>query len=130
MPDPTSLHPFAFVLAVQDLDRNTAYFRDVLGFSVEWPDATDWRLVTRGRVRIMLGACPASMPPSAIGDHSYFGYMEADDVDALHDEFAARGAVVLQAPADRPYGMRECVVATPDGHRFVVGQTITRKSQP
>jgi catechol 2,3-dioxygenase-like lactoylglutathione lyase family enzyme len=119
-----TLQPFAFVLAVQDLDRNTAYFRDVLGFSVEWPDATDWRLVSRGRVRIMLGACPDAMRPSAIGDHSYFGYMEAENVDALHEEFAANGAVILQSPADRPYGMREFVVATPDGHRFVIGQSI------
>jgi catechol 2,3-dioxygenase-like lactoylglutathione lyase family enzyme len=56
MPVPNSLQPFAFVLAVQDLDRSTAYFRDVLGFHAEWADASDWRLLSRGHVRIMLGS--------------------------------------------------------------------------
>ncbi|WP_233888472.1 VOC family protein [Paraburkholderia flagellata] len=124
MSDTNTLRPFAFVLAVQDLDRNTAYFRDVLGFRVDWADATDWRIVARGDVRIMLGHCPDALPPVATGDHSYFGYLEVDDVNALHDEFARKGAIVLQPPVDRPYGMRECTVATPDGHRFVVGQSI------
>lgn len=124
MTDTNTLRPFAFVLAVQDLDRNTAYFRDVLGFRVDWADATDWRLVARGGVRIMLGHCPDALPPTATGDHSFFGYLEVDDVNALHDEIARKGAIVLQPPVDRPYGMRECTVATPDGHRFVIGQSI------
>lgn len=124
MTDTNTLRPFAFVLAVQDLDRNTAYFRDVLGFRVDWADATDWRIVARGSVRIMLGHCPDALPPTATGDHSFFGYLEVDDVNALHDEIARKGAIVLQPPVDRPYGMRECTVATPDGHRFVIGQSI------
>jgi|GEM_PF-5373364 len=37
--NPSTLRPFAYVLAVQDLDRSTAYFRDVLGFREEWADA-------------------------------------------------------------------------------------------
>jgi catechol 2,3-dioxygenase-like lactoylglutathione lyase family enzyme len=127
MPTPNSLQPFAFVLAVQNLDRSTAYFRDVLGFQADWTDASDWRLLSRGHVRIMLGSCPDAMSASAIGDHSYFGYMEVDDVDVLHDEFVQQGALILSPPADRPYGMREFVVATPDGHRFVVGQPVARK---
>ena len=64
--------PFAFVLAVQDLDRNTAYFRDVLGFRVDWADATDWRIVVRGGVRIMLGHCPDALPPNGHGRSRLF----------------------------------------------------------
>ena len=124
MTDTNTLRPFAFVLAVQDLERNAAYFRDVLGFRVDWADATDWRIVVRGAVRIMLGHCPDALSPAATGDHSYFGYLEVDDVQAFHDEITQRGAIVPQPPVDRPYGMRECTVATPDGHRFVVGQSI------
>ncbi|RZF29769.1 bleomycin resistance family protein [Paraburkholderia sp. UYCP14C] len=127
MPTPNSLHPFAFVLAVQDLDRSTAYFRDVLGFHADWADASDWRLLSRGQVRVMLGSCPDAVPASSIGDHSYFGYMEVDDVDVLHDEFVRQRALIVSPPADRPYGMREFVAATPDGHRFVVGQAVVRK---
>ena len=61
------ISPWAFVLAVPDLDKSAAYFRDVLGFRVLWGDATDWRLVQRDSVRVMLGHCPNDMPPSDLG---------------------------------------------------------------
>jgi hypothetical protein len=54
----TKLTPYAFVLAVQDLDRSASYFRDVLGFRISWQDATDWRLAERDGVRLMIGHCP------------------------------------------------------------------------
>jgi uncharacterized glyoxalase superfamily protein PhnB len=47
-----------------------------------------------------------------------------DDVDALHAEFVRRGAIIQQPPVDRPWGMREMAVATPDGHRMMIGQKI------
>ena len=113
--------PWAFVLAVPDLDKSADYFCDVLGFRVLWEDATDWRLVERDSVRVMLGHCPNDMPPSALGSHNWFGYVEVDDIDAFHAEIAARGAS-CSTPANRPYGMREVVVTTVDGHRIVFGQ--------
>jgi catechol 2,3-dioxygenase-like lactoylglutathione lyase family enzyme len=115
--------PWAFVLAVPDFDRSAAYFRDVLGFRVLWEDATDWRLVERNSVRIMLGNCPNALPPSELGSHNWFGYLSVDDVDALHGELTARGAA-CSAPADTGYGMREFVVTTPDGHRILFGQDV------
>jgi hypothetical protein len=39
----------------------------------------------------------------------------------------AKDAVILQTPVDKPYGMRELVIATPDGHRIVFGQQITKR---
>ncbi|WPB57439.1 VOC family protein [Xylophilus sp. GOD-11R] len=119
-----SLKAFAFVLAVPDLQRNAAYFRDALGFTIDWPADSGWHLACRGSVRVMLGYCPDAPPPSATGDHSYFAYLHVDDADALHREFTRRGAIILQAPADRPHRMREFLVATPDGHRLMVGQAL------
>jgi catechol 2,3-dioxygenase-like lactoylglutathione lyase family enzyme len=113
--------PWAFVLAVPNLDRSAVYFRDVLGFKVRWEDVTGWRLMERDTVRVMLGECPNDMRPADLGSHNWFGYLNADDVDALHAELTARGAT-CSAPADRPYGMREIVVTTVDGHRIVFGQ--------
>ncbi|MBV9784114.1 MAG: VOC family protein [Acidisphaera sp.] len=116
------LRPYAFVLAVPDLTRSAAYFRDALGFSLDWTDASDWRLLSRGAVRVMIGHCPNDIPAGETGSHSYFGYVEVDDLDGLHAEFVARGAIVRQPPADMPWGMREMLVATPDGHRLMFGQ--------
>jgi len=122
------LPPGAFVLAVPDLERSAAYYHEVLGFLVQWKEASDWRLVERDGVRVMLGHCPGDMRPSELGSHNWFGYLEVDDVDALHAEIAARGAA-CSPPRDTHYGMREIVVTTVDGHRIVFGQQI-RKSNP
>jgi catechol 2,3-dioxygenase-like lactoylglutathione lyase family enzyme len=121
------ISPWAFVLAVPDLEKSAAYFRDVLGFRVRWDEATDWRLVERGGVRVMLGHCPNDMRPADLGSHNWFGYLEVDDVDALHAEISARGAA-CSAPSDRSYGMREIVVTTVDGHRIVFGQELKGSS--
>jgi hypothetical protein len=94
-----------------------------LGFRVLWGDATDWRLVERDSVRVMLGHCPNDMPPSSLGSHNWFGYLEVDDINALHAEITARGATCSE-PANRPYRMREVVVTTVDGHRIVFGQEL------
>jgi catechol 2,3-dioxygenase-like lactoylglutathione lyase family enzyme len=115
------LRPFAFVLAVQDLERSAAWYRDVLGFKLEWEEGDDWRLAVRGGVRLMLGHCPDNKPATEIFPHDWFGYLEDDDVDALRAEFVARGAQCSE-PRDQPYGMREIIVTTIDGHRIVFGQ--------
>jgi catechol 2,3-dioxygenase-like lactoylglutathione lyase family enzyme len=117
--------PWAFVLAVPDMNRTAQYFHAVLGFQIGWTEATDWRLVERDGVRIMLGQCPTAMHPSALGSHNYFGYLDVADVDGLYAEFTAKGAV-CSAPRDTHYGMREIVVTTPDGHRLVCGQSPKR----
>jgi uncharacterized glyoxalase superfamily protein PhnB len=77
-------------------------------------------------VRVMLGHCPNDMPATELRSHNWFGYLQVDDVDALHAEIAARGATCT-SPKDRDYGMREIVVTTVDGHRIVFGQEV-RKS--
>ena len=122
---PAKIAPWAFVLAVPDLDKSAQYFRDVLGFKIKWEEASDWRLAERDGVRLMLGHCPTDMRPSALGSHNWFGYLDVDDVDALHAELTARGAN-CSAPRNTHYGMREIVVTTVDGHRIVFGQDSNR----
>jgi catechol 2,3-dioxygenase-like lactoylglutathione lyase family enzyme len=115
--------PWAFVLAVQDLEKSTAGFRDIMGCRVLWEEGSDWRLVERDTLRWMLGHCPNETRAAEIGAHSWFGYLSVDDVDGFYAELTARGADCTP-PADRSYRMREIVVTTPDGHRFVFGQDL------
>ncbi|HHQ4314274.1 TPA: VOC family protein [Serratia fonticola] len=117
----------SFVIAVRDLKTCSAYFCDVLGFDLAWPEGMDWQLATRGCVRIMLGHSPDAMSPSDTGDHNYFAYLYVDDAQALYDEFVSKGAIILAPPVDKPHGMREFTIATPDGHRMVVGQDLEKE---
>lgn len=124
MTAPGKLRAYAFVLAVPDLEKAVAYFQSALGFETEWADGGCWHTLARGDARVMLGHCPDAMPPAQLGDHSYFAYLHVDDVDALHAEFVRRGAIIRLPPADKPWGKREMAVATPDGHRLMVGQSL------
>jgi predicted enzyme related to lactoylglutathione lyase len=122
--NPPELRPHAYVLAVHDLVGSAAYFRDVLGFTLEWQDEDRWRALSRGQVRVNLGRCPDALPPAGLGDHNYFGFFATDDLDLLHAEIAAKGAIILSPPADKPWGWREMAVATPEGHRMMFAQAI------
>jgi len=116
--------PWAHVLAVHDIDFSARYFCQNLGFTLAWPDAPDWRLVQRDGVRVMLGKCPGATPAAELGPHNWFAYLDVEDVDKLHSELVASEAIILQPPSDTSYGMRELVIATPDGHRLVFGQDV------
>ena len=122
------LTPYAYVLAVHDFAGSAAYFREVLGFTVEWADGDRWQALRRGQVRVNLGRCPDALPPAELGDHNYFGLLLTPDIDDLHREFAAKGAIIVSPPADKPWGFREMAVATPEGHRMMFAQVISRPS--
>jgi len=113
------------VLAVRDLDASTRFYIDVLGFRRDFGDGSDgWSFLSRDAFKLMLGECPDERPAGELGDHSYFAYLVVDGVDALHREVSARGAEILSAPADKPWGLREFAIRTPDGHRMTFGEPI------
>lgn len=114
-----------YVIAVPDLARTAAYYRDVLGFAVHDMGDPGWCWLERDACVIMAGECPDALAPAALGDHSYFAYVALDEgLDALHAEYAARGADFIKPPRDEPWGMREFGVRSVDGHRLMFGQSL------
>lgn len=115
------------VLAVRDLRVSTSYYMDVLGFSKDPIDAEGWSFLTRDNFRVMLGKCKDEKPASELGNHSWFVYWNVDRVDEFYKEIAARGALVTSQPSDKPWGLREFTLRTPDGHRITCGEIITSR---
>jgi len=109
-----------YVLAVPDLARSSAFYRDVLGFAIQ-DLAEGWLLYVKDSCRIMAGACPDAIPPRDLGDHSYFGYLVVDRVDAYHERARGAGAEIVKPLRDEPWGMREFGLRTADGHRLMIG---------
>ena len=112
------------VLAVRDLQVSTRYYVDVLGFSVDPISAEGWSFLTRDRFRVMLGECRDEKPAAELGNHSYFAYWNIDRVDDFYREIAAKGALVTSKPENKPWGIREFGLRTPDGHRITCGETL------
>lgn len=110
------------VLAVQQLERSRQFYTDVLGFTEDDIRSPGWAFLSKGACHLMLGECPDEIPAAETGNHSWFLHLLIDDVDAYFKAVSARGAEIISTPADRAYGLREFILATPDGHRIVVGQ--------
>jgi len=115
-----------YVLAVPDAQATADYFIHALGFTAVPVSDPGWRFVKKDDCMIMLGSCPDAIPPRDLGDHSYFAYLVMDDVEAHYQELKQRGAQFLTSPTDKPWGMREFGVRTPDGHRIMMGQPIRK----
>jgi uncharacterized glyoxalase superfamily protein PhnB len=112
------------VLAVHDLERFSAWYRDVLGCEVDEVESGDWTFCRAGGVTFMLGRCPDDPPANDIGVHAYVAYLHVDDVDAFYARALDAGAEVHGPPAYKPWRRREIALRTPDGRSFMLGQRL------
>ncbi|MGB7203179.1 MAG: VOC family protein [Pyrinomonadaceae bacterium] len=113
------------VLAVKDLKIAASYFMDKLGFERDFT-APGWEFLSFGDFKVMLGECSDEMTAEATGNHSWFAHALIENVDEVYVEFIKRGVRILSPIEDKPWGIREFGVVTPDGHRIVLGQLIER----
>jgi len=117
----------ATVLRVHDLPRSRAFYRDGLGFSVEfeWEDPPSYAVLRAGETALHLslqdpppdGSEPPRLRPAIV-------YLFVHDVDALHARLEAAGVEIAIPLQTHDYGMREFEVHDPDGHKLVFGQGV------
>lgn len=113
-----------FVIAVPNLQTSAAFYRDVLGFSIEKIADPGWLFYISGACTIMAGECRDAIPPADLGDHSYFAYLQVDDIQSYYKAVRAAGAVIRKPLRDEPWAMREFAIVTADGHRIMFGQPL------
>lgn len=113
-----------YVLAVPDLQKSAAFYRDVMGFTIHEIGDPGWRFYVKDGFCIMAGDCPDAIPPGELGDHSYFAYIVMNDIDAYFEQVKNAGAEVLKELRTEPWGMREFAIRTVDGHRIMFGMDI------
>ena len=111
------------VLAVPDRHAAAKFFVEALGFRIV-NEPPGWVFVARDNCMLMLGECRDAIPPAELGDHSYFCYLRVDDADAFHAQVVASGARPTSPIADKPWGMREFALRTPEGFRLTIGHII------
>jgi catechol 2,3-dioxygenase-like lactoylglutathione lyase family enzyme len=113
-----------FVLAVTDLKKSTAYYVEKLGFTEDML-VEGWAFLSRGACHLRLGDCPGILPISQAQDHSWFAYLHVQDATSLYREFVGKGVEIWHAIGDKPWGLREFSIVTPDGHRIVFGEELS-----
>lgn len=110
------------VLPVDDLDAALRYYRESLGFAVSWTHGEPpyYGVVSRDGATIHLSEREDTRTPIV----PVTVYVVVRDVDALYDEYHARGLDIFDPPQDQDYRMREFDVRDESGHYLTFGQAI------
>lgn len=100
------------ILAVRDVARAVAFYRDVLGFEREWlyQDPPVHAGISLGRFQIMFTRSETPRPSEL--------FFRVDDVRSLEAKHRAAGATIAEPLENKPWGVAEYVIRDPDGHRL------------
>jgi catechol 2,3-dioxygenase-like lactoylglutathione lyase family enzyme len=110
------------ILFVRDVPASAAFFRDQLGFAVDFLHGTPpfYGSVSRG------GAClhlrfvhePVFNEAASREESLIAATIEVDDVAALFAESQARRVEIAQPPTKQPWGGTDMLVREPGGNTF------------
>lgn len=95
------------IFNVGDVKRAVRYYTEILGFKIEWEYPSI--------VAVSHGKCDLFLCEGDQGHPGTWVWVGLDDVDALHAEYVARGAMIRQGPTNFPWA-REIQVEDPDGN--------------
>ncbi|MGI8509808.1 MAG: VOC family protein [Gemmatimonadaceae bacterium] len=125
----TSLDDFAAQslgasLTVRDLAASAAWYRDVLGFTIDREYRRDAQIfavaVRAGHVRLLLTQDTGAQGHDREKGEGFSLLLTTEqDVDALAAQIRARGGVLASEPAD-VFGTRAFRLRDPDGFRFAI----------
>jgi uncharacterized glyoxalase superfamily protein PhnB len=126
-PGPRHFFGVVPVFLVDDVGASAEYYRDVLGFTVEflWGDGPDYGRVARDDVVLdFIRSDPPGKRNSVVAAGSDRGadvVIVVADVEEVYVEIQERGANVLERLAPREYGMLDCTIEDLNGYRLTIG---------
>jgi catechol 2,3-dioxygenase-like lactoylglutathione lyase family enzyme len=120
------------ILAVQDVERSMAFYRDRLGFMVEATyDDPPYATLTRKGARLSLaeqGHVAPDRPgvimlaPPDPSELPVVLVLEVEDARAVHSSLVGEGARLLAEPYTPPWGGLRFFVVDPDGYLVEIEQ--------
>lgn len=117
-------------IVVEDVERSSRFYRDVLGGEVLRDGEPTIVALANSWIIINVGGPPTEdkptvtlEPPREPDRVSSFLNIRVADIHAVYEQWRARGAEFLTPPTDRGAELR-CYMRDPDGHLIEVGQTI------
>ncbi|MBA3671289.1 MAG: VOC family protein [Gemmatimonadaceae bacterium] len=110
-------------LTVKDLNSSVAWYRDVVGFTVDRNMEREGKLVAvalkAGDVHILLNHDNGAKGwERTKGEGLSLMYTTTQRVDDVADRIKASGGSLLSEPADMPWGARVFTVLDPDGFKL------------
>jgi catechol 2,3-dioxygenase-like lactoylglutathione lyase family enzyme len=128
-PRPTEGIAVTHFVVTSDVGRSRHFYADVLGGEVLLAGEPTIIALANSWIVINVGGPPTDDKPTVTlepphdPDHvSSFLNVRVADINAVYEQWRARGAEFLTPPTDRGVELR-CYMRDPDGHLIEVGQT-------
>jgi predicted enzyme related to lactoylglutathione lyase len=92
---------------------------------------TQWYSLMMGEARVWVLRADTvegfqGSTPRGYGVHLY---LTVDDVDGLYDKLKASGATIVREIETQYYGLREFIVADPDGYTWTINMPVNARAQ-
>jgi uncharacterized glyoxalase superfamily protein PhnB len=121
--NPLDARAIMLSLTTHDLARSIAWYRDVLGFTVDYTNERDGKLASAG---IRSGAAKIFLNQDdggrgwerQKGEGFAITFDIGHDVDTVAAALKSRGATLAMEPTDMPWGVRMLRLVDPDGYRL------------
>lgn len=109
-------------IPVVDLIPALSYYRDRLGFAIDWSDEQlGLAGLSRDDARVFMATAAYR---SALGNQGpvilWLNLSSRAEIDALHAQWSAAGAIITGPPEAKPYKLYEFFAQDPDGNCFRV----------
>ena len=134
-PAPTEGMVLTHFIVASDVDRARHFYADILGGEVLKDGEPTIVALANSWIVINVGGPPTDDKPTVTlepphdPDHvSSFLNVRVADINAVYEQWRARGAEFLTPPTDRGAELR-CYMRDPDGHLIEVGQTTMTPAQ-
>lgn len=124
-PESLRLRDVAPGLTVNDLQASIAWYRDIIGFTVDETWEHGGKLagasLKAGATTIHLSQDDWARGRDRVKGEGFRLYLStAQDVDAIAAAIKARGGKLASAPADQSWGARTFNLVDPDGYKLTI----------
>jgi uncharacterized glyoxalase superfamily protein PhnB len=122
-PEPFRARVLTASLTVKDLGTSVAWYRDIVGFTVEREYERDGKVrgvaIVAGDVRLLLNQDDGAKGwDRTKGEGMSMQFITSQSIDDLANRIKSGGGTLESEPADMPWGVRMFRVRDPDGFRF------------
>lgn len=101
-------------LPVADVEKAQRYYKDVLGFNIEWIyPGKEIGAVSNGETAIFFRKRTDSFEPAV-------HWIYADDVDITYKKLVESGANIVDDIENKPWGLRQFTIKDLDGNIFYI----------
>ena len=104
-------------IPVTDIDRALRFYRDLLGFTVVFTNGNPvcFAVIIQGQAELHLSVRPVAAGSAHI-------HLMVDDLAGIHDLLRQTGIPIRQPPTVQPWGLRDLIVADPDGNSLEIAE--------